>query len=166
MDEAWAVHKIEANLTQEKIDFINNTHAKKVDYWKRAALGGRGEDDRKRLTDQVPLRVFSARKDAVKKGAENVYQILFYLKNNYSPHTKDRAFTEHILQDDRFSFEKISDYLKPFSKSSIKAENMTLKNKVLLGSWIVTASKVFRHDKMLEKNLPGPYDDWMLKEWK
>ena len=166
MDEAWAVHKIEANLTQEKIDLINNTHAKKVDYWKRAALGGRGEDDRKRLTDQAPLRVFSARKDAVKKGAENVYQILFYLKNNYSPHTKDRAFTEDILQDDRFSFEKISDYLKPFSKSSIKAENMTLKNKVLLGSWIVTASKVFRHDKMLGKNLPGPYDDWMLKEWK
>ena len=43
---------------------------------------------------------------------------------------------------------------------------MTLKNKVLLGSWIVTASKVFRHDKMQGKNLPGPYDDWMLKECK
>ena len=137
-----------------------------MDYWKRAALGGRSEDDLKRLTDQAPLRVFSARKDAVKKGAENVYQILFYLKNNYSPHTKDRAFIEDILQDDRFSFEKISDYLKPFSKSSIKAENMTLKNKVLLGSWIVTASKVFRHDKMQGRNLPGRYDERMLKECK
>ena len=62
---------------------------KKVDYWKRAALGSRSEDDRKRLTDQAPLRVFSACKDAVKKGAENVYEILFYLKNNYSPHTED-----------------------------------------------------------------------------
>ena len=58
MDESWAVHKIEANLTQEKIDFINNAHAKKVDYWKRAALGGRSEDERKRLTDQAPFKSF------------------------------------------------------------------------------------------------------------
>ena len=43
---------------------------------------------------------------------------------------------------------------------------MTLKNKVLLGSWIVTASKVFRHDKMQGRNLPGRYDQRMLKECK
>ena len=29
MDEAQAVNKIEADLTQEKIDFINDAHAKK-----------------------------------------------------------------------------------------------------------------------------------------
>ena len=44
----------------------------------------------------------------------------FYLRNNYSPHTEERAFFEDILQDDRFSFEETSDYLKTFSKSSRK----------------------------------------------
>ena len=51
-----------------------------MDYWKRAALGSKNEDERKRLTDQARLRIFLARKDAIKSGAENVYEILFYLK--------------------------------------------------------------------------------------
>ena len=41
---------------------------------------------------------------------------------------------------------------------------MTLKNKVLSGGWIVTASKVFRWDKIRGKN--GRFDDSMLKECK
>ena len=43
----------------------------------------------------------------------------------------------------------MSDYLKNFSKSVIEVENMTLKNKVLLGGWVSTAAKVFRRDKNL-----------------
>ena len=89
-----------------------------MDYWKRAALGSKNEDERKRLTDQARLRIFLARKDTIKSGAENVYEILFYLKNNYLPHTEERAFIGDILQDDRFSFEEMSDYL-------IEVENMT-----------------------------------------
>ena len=65
-------------------------------------------------------------------GAENVYEIFYYLKNNYSPHTEERVFIKDIPQDDRFSFQEMSDYLKTFSKSVMEAENMTLKNKVLL----------------------------------
>ena len=58
----------------------------------------------------------------------------------------------------------MSDYLKTFSKSVIEAENMTLKNKLLLGGCISTAAKVFRRDKMRGKNLPNRFDDWMLRE--
>ena len=58
----------------------------------------------------------------------------------------------------------MSDYLKTFSESAIEVENMTLKNKVLSGGWIVTASKVFRWDKIRGKN--GRFDDSMLKECK
>ena len=47
MDEARAVNKIEANLSQEKIDLINDAHAKEVDYWKMAALRSKNEDERK-----------------------------------------------------------------------------------------------------------------------
>ena len=38
MEEARAVNRIEANLPQEKIDFINDVHAKEVNYCKRIAL--------------------------------------------------------------------------------------------------------------------------------
>ena len=54
MDEGRAVNKIEANLPEEKIDFINDAHVKEVDYWKRAALGSKNEDEKKRLTDLAP----------------------------------------------------------------------------------------------------------------
>ena len=69
------------------------------------------------------------------------------MRKNYSPHTEQRAFIEDIPQDDRFSFGEMFDYLKTFSKSVIEVENMTLKNKVLLGGWTVTASKKFRRGK-------------------
>ena len=128
MDEARAVNRIEANLPQEKIDFINDAHAKEVDYWKKAALGSKNED--------------------AKSGVENIFEMLSYLKNNYSLHTEERAFIEDIPQDDRFLFEEMSDYLKTFSKSVLEVENMALKNKVLLGGWISTAAKVFRRDNM------------------
>ena len=89
-----------------------------------------------------------ARKDAGKSNVENIYEMLFYLRKNYSPHTEERARFEDIPQDDRFSFEEMSDYLKSFSKSIIEVGNMILKNKVLLGDWISTAAKVFRRDKI------------------
>ena len=67
MDEAQAVNKIEVNLPQEKIKSINNTHAKEVEYWKKVALDNKNEDERKRLTDLSPLRLFLAHEDVVKE---------------------------------------------------------------------------------------------------
>ena len=58
MDEARAVNKIEVNLPQEKLDFINSTHLKKVQYWKNIALEYKSKDERTRLTDLAHLRVF------------------------------------------------------------------------------------------------------------
>ena len=57
------------------------------------------------------------RKDAAKSGAESIHEMLFYLRKNYLPHTEERARIEDIPQDDRFSFEEMSDYLKTFSKA-------------------------------------------------
>ena len=105
-----------------------------------------------------------AHKDAGKSSIENISEMLFYLKKNYSSHTEEWAHIEDISQDDRFSFEEMSDYLKTFSKSVIEVENMTLKNKVLLGGWISTAAKVFIHNKVRGKNLPNRFEDWMFKE--
>ena len=59
MGEAQAVDRIEANLPQGKIDFINSAYAEEVHFWKRAALGSKNEEERKQLTDVVPLKNFS-----------------------------------------------------------------------------------------------------------
>ena len=58
MEEARAVNRIETNLSQKKIDFINAAYAEEVDYWKRVALGSKNEEERKQLTNLAPSRVF------------------------------------------------------------------------------------------------------------
>ena len=66
MDEVRAMNKIEAKLTQEKIDFINDVHQKELQYGKKIALESKDENEKKQLTDLAPLRVSLARKYAVK----------------------------------------------------------------------------------------------------
>ena len=39
MGEVRARNKIEVEIHQEKVDFINDTYEKKLRYWKRAGLG-------------------------------------------------------------------------------------------------------------------------------
>ena len=53
MDEARAINKIEVNLSQEKIDFINDVHQKELQYWKKIALECKKEKKRQ-LTDLPP----------------------------------------------------------------------------------------------------------------
>ena len=79
MDKVRAMNKIEVNLPQQKIDFINDTHQKEFNYWKQITLESKNENEKKQLTDLAPLRVFLARKDAVKI-QKNVNEIIFYLK--------------------------------------------------------------------------------------
>ena len=68
--------------------------------------------------------------------------MLFYLKNEYLPHNEERAFIEDIPQEDRFTFEAISNYLKTFSKSIKEVENMSFKNKALVVRWLdINSSK-------------------------
>ena len=50
--------RIETNLSQEKIEFINVDYTEEVDCWKRAALGSKNEEERKQLTNLAPIRVF------------------------------------------------------------------------------------------------------------
>ena len=58
MEKPRAINKIETNLSKEKLDFINAAYTEEVDYWKRAALGGKSEEERKQLTNLAPSRVF------------------------------------------------------------------------------------------------------------
>ena len=85
-------------------------------------------------------------------------RMLFYLKNQYLRHIEEWDLIEDILQEDRFTFEAISDSLKVFSKSIKEVENVSLKNKVLLGYWISAAAKIFR----CYKNVHGKKFTWSI----
>ena len=80
MEEARAINKIETNLSKEKIEFINAAYTEEVDYLKRAALRGKNEEERKQLKNLAPSRVFLICKDAGKGSAENIHEIICYLK--------------------------------------------------------------------------------------
>ena len=58
MDEASAANRLQVNLRQGKIDFVNDAHQKELQYWKNIALESKNENERKKLTDLAPLRVF------------------------------------------------------------------------------------------------------------
>ena len=58
-------------------------------------------------------------------------------------------------------FETITSYLKTFSKSIKEDENMSLKNKTLIGGWTLIASKVYRRE-----NLSCRFEDWLYNECK
>ena len=96
------------------------------------------ENEKKQLTDLAPARVFLARKAAIKNVKKHVVKHCFYLKNQYLPRNEEqRTFIEDISsQEDILSFEVITDYIKTFSKSIKEVENMSLKKKAFLGSWI------------------------------
>ena len=61
------------------------------------------------MRNLAPLRAFLARKNARKSRVKNIYEILFYLRKDYSPRTEERARIYKIPQDDRFSSEEMSD---------------------------------------------------------
>ena len=55
---ARAANRIEVNLIQEEIDFINDANHKELQYWKNIGLVGKNENESKNLADLVPLRDF------------------------------------------------------------------------------------------------------------
>ena len=159
MNEAKSItiNKIIVNLPKEKVDFINNTHQKELNYWKKIPLVGKNEDDKKQLMDLARLRTFLACKDVVKNEVKIDEKIL-YLKTHYQPHNLHNQEQESLIDDipnqEDFTFDIISARLKLFSKSTREVENTALKNKVLLWEWVSKAAKVFRREENRGIDLP------------
>ena len=58
MDEVRARDRIEVEIHQEKVDFINDAYEKKLWYWKRAALESVStKNEAKELIELAPARV-------------------------------------------------------------------------------------------------------------
>ena len=71
MNEVRVMNKIEINLSQEKIDFVNDAYQKELQYWKKVAsesvLTANGK---KQLTHLAPPKVFLARNGCYKERKE------------------------------------------------------------------------------------------------
>ena len=151
-------------VSQEKINFINDSYQKELYYWKKIVLKKAStENETKELIDPAPSRVFSIRKAAIKNTEKmTIHEIIFYLKSQYSADNRNQTtFTPDILNQVYVpSFEAISEDLKTFSKSTKEDENMSLKNKPPFGGWISIAAKAYRHDKIIKKKyLPHQSED-------
>ena len=86
----------------------------------------------------------------------NIEEIIFYLTSQYLEHNpQDRTFIPNIPSEEP-SFEAVTGNLRTFSKSIKENENMSLKNKSLIGGWLIMASKVYRH-----QNLSCRFKDWL-----
>ena len=83
MDEVRARNRIEVEIHQEKVDFINDAYQKELRYWKRAALESVStENEAKELTELAPSRVILVRKVKNEKIVK-IDEIMFYLKSPY-----------------------------------------------------------------------------------
>ena len=163
MNEVRARNKIEVKIHQEKVDFINDVYEKELRHWKRAALEiVSTENEAKELIDLAPSRVILVRKVKNKKMV-NIDEIIFYLNFQYlAQNDEQRTFIQHIpSEENMLFFEAITGYLKTFSKSIKKDENMSLKNKTLIGGRILIPSKVYRRE-----NLTCRFEDWLYEECK
>ena len=89
----------------------------------------------------------------------NIEEIVFYLKFQYLEHnSEERTFIPNILSEEP-SFEAVTGNLKTFSKSIKEDENMGLKNKSLIGGWLLMTSNIYRR-----QNLSCRFEDWLYEQ--
>ena len=105
--------------------------------------------------DLAPSKVSLIRKAKSTK-TKNIDEIIFYLKSKYSAYNVEPRTLLKDIPGKELSFKEITNYLKTFSESIKKDEDMSLKNKYLFGGWILMASKVYRRN-----NSTYSFKDWL-----
>ena len=113
MDEVQE-SRIEVEVHQEKVDFINDAQEKELRYWKSVALESVStENEARELTELAPKRVILVFKIKNQK-AVNIEEIIFYLKSQYLEYnSEERTFISNIPSEEP-SFEAITGNLKTF----------------------------------------------------
>ena len=141
------------------MDFINEAFEKGLRYWKRTTLESVStKNESRELIELAPRKVILVCK-AKNQKLINIEEIIFYLKSQYSEHKpQDRTFILNILREEP-SFEAITGNLKTFSKSRKEHENMGLKNKSLIGGWLLMVANIYRR-----QNFSRRFEDWLYKK--
>ena len=162
MDEEVRESKIEVEVEvhQEKVDFINDAYEKGLQYWKRVDLESVStKNEARELIELAPRKVILVRK-AKNQNFVNIEETAFYLKSQYLEHnSEDTTFIPNIPTEEP-SFEAVTDNLKTFSKSIKEHENMRLKNKSLIGGWLLIAAKIYRRQNLSCRG----FEDWLYEK--
>ena len=88
------------------------------------------------MIELAPMKVILVSKVKNQK-VVSIEEIIVYLKSQYLEHNhQDRTFIPNISSE-KPSLEAITGNLKTFSKSIKDDENMSLKNKSLIGGWLL-----------------------------
>ena len=83
--------RIEVSLFQDKINLINGTYQKKLDYWKEAALErALDQNDTNKLKNSAPSSFFLTRKATKNTKNMNIDEIISYLKSQHLTNNKDQ----------------------------------------------------------------------------
>ena len=69
---------------------------------------------------------------------------------------KSQGFFINTIRSEDPSFEAMTGNLKTFSKFIKEDENMSLKNKCLIGGWILMTSKIYKRE-----GLSFGFEDWL-----
>ena len=77
------------------------------------------------------------------------------MKSTYLAYNEEPWIFYDILNEE-LSFEVLTGYLKVFLKFIKKDENMSLKNKCLIGGWILMTSKIYRREDLFYG-----FEDWL-----
>ena len=110
------------------------------------------------MIELAPRKAILVRK-AKNQQLVNIEEIIFYLKPQYLEHnSEDRTFIPNIPTKEP-SFEAMTGNLKTFSKSTKEHENMGLKNKFLIGGWLLMAANIFGR-----QNLSCRFEDWLYEK--
>ena len=89
MDEVRAMIKIKVDLSQEKIDFVNDAYQKELQHWQKVALESVSTKNQAKEIIDLPSRVCLIRKVKIAKML-NIDEIIFYLKSQYSAHNEEQ----------------------------------------------------------------------------
>ena len=85
----FAMNKIEVNLSEKKINLINDTYQKELKYWNEAAFKkALAEDEANRLEGLAPPGFSLLRKPLKNAKETDIDGIIIYLKFKYSPNIR------------------------------------------------------------------------------
>ena len=119
MDEAGVrTKKIEVEVDQKKMEYINYAYNEEMTYWKKLALAKvLNESEERELLDLAPSRVLLIRKEKIEKTV-NIDEIIFYIKSMYPIIMKSQGLLLITFQPKSLPLKKLPTIWKLFQNIS------------------------------------------------
>ena len=98
--------KVEVELHQEKVDFMNDAYVKGLQYWKKVTVNNVStKNETRELIDLAPKKVVLVCK-AKNQKLINIEELIFYLKSQYLEHNSENRIFIPDIPSEEPSFEE------------------------------------------------------------